>query len=555
MACLTEIGKRIQAAIERDPKDYRAYEDMLSAAKVMKEQGKKKLTYTTTGNLRKLIGNGLKIGCDLERLMPIYRECLKIEAFDLFDSYLLFLEIDREPSARFYQPRRRVLFPIVQAMQDLVDDKLDELFISQPPRTGKTTMIMMFLTWVMGRDSEKSNLYSAYSSIITDAFYNGLLEILNDPYTYNWNQVFPKSKIVSTNGKDATFDIDRRKRYHSFTARSLYGTLNGATDSNGFLISDDLIGGIEEALNPERLNSAWAKVDNNLLTRAKEGAKVIWCGTRWSMVDPIGKRLEMLEGDLRFRQIRYRVIDLPAMNENDESNFNYDFGVGFSTDYYRQRRASFERNNDIASWNAGYMQKPVEREGTLFMPSDFRYFNGVLPDAPPDTVFMAVDPSFGGGDYVAAPVCYRYGEDVYVVDVVYNNGHKKMTIPLLVNAIKKWNIQSVQVEANKSTSGYKDELEKQLKDSGIRINLTYKPAPTNQGKIERIWSRAPEMRDYMIFLEQDKREKYYEQFMQNVFSFKTLVLKQHDDAPDSLAQAIDMMRTPSRKIQIFSRTF
>lgn len=555
MACMTDIGKSIQNAIERNPRNYEAYEDLLSLAKSAKQAKKMKLCYQLTYKLRQLVGAGINKGGELGHLFPVYKEALHIEARDIFDSYLLFLEIDREPKDRFYQPRRKVLFPIVQGMQDLVNDKLDELFIAQPPRTGKTTLLMLFLTWIIGRDSERSNLYSAYSDTITNAFYNGVLEIITDDHTYNWKEVFPKAKIVATNSKDETINIDRRKRYPSVTCRSLYGTLNGACDCNGFLISDDLIGGIEEALNPDRMMSAWSKVDNNFLPRAKENAKILWCGTRWSLQDPAGQRMELLEGDLRFQRRRYKIINLPALNADGESNFQYDYGVGFSTEYYIQRRASFEKNNDIASWNAQYMQQPVEREGTLFYPSDFRYFNGVLPDVAPDNVFMAIDPSFGGGDFVASPICYRYGEDVYVVDVIYNNGNKKLTVPLIVKAIMKWDVQSVQVEANKATLGYKDEIEKQLKEWGLRINLTYKPAPTNEGKVERIYNRAPEIRDYMIFLETDKRERYYEQFMQNVFGFKTLVRKQHDDAPDSLAQAIDMMRTPSRKLQIFSRTF
>ena len=126
-----------------------------------------------------------------------------------------------------------------------------------PPRVGKTTMLMMFVTWLVGRDSEKSNLYSAYSDVITSAFYNGCLEIINDPATYLWHDVFPTAKVVSTNAKDETFNIDRKKRYPSLTCRSLYGTLNGACDCNGLLLSDDLIGGIEEALNKDRLASAW----------------------------------------------------------------------------------------------------------------------------------------------------------------------------------------------------------------------------------------------------------------------------------------------------------
>lgn len=162
----------------------------------------------------------------------------------------------------FINPRRKVLKRAVDALQKLTDDELDELFISMPPRVGKTTILMFFVTWLIGRNSELSNLYSAYSDTITKAFYNGVLEIINDPVTYLWHDVFPNAKLVQTNSQDETINIDRKKRYPSLTCRSLYGTLNGACDCNGFEISDDLIGGIEEALNKDRLVSAWSKVDN-----------------------------------------------------------------------------------------------------------------------------------------------------------------------------------------------------------------------------------------------------------------------------------------------------
>ena len=484
----------------------------------------------------------------------IHNQALLIDSRYEFDAFMLYIESERKPEERFYLPRRKQLKRVVDALQKMEDGELDELFLSMPGRVGKTTVVMFFLLWVMGRDTERSNLYSAYSSMIIDAMYNGLLEIINDPTTYKYTDVFPSVHLVSTDGKDTKFNFNRKKRYPTFTGRSLYGTLNGACDCNGYLIADDLLSGIEEALSPDRLATAWGKVDNNLLTRKKEHAKVIFIGTRWAMQDPIGIRQDLLMNDPKYKDLRFEVIDLPALDENDESNFDYDYGVGFSTKYYHQRRASFERNNDMASWLAQYQCTPIERSGALFEPDGMRYYNGVLPDVEPDRVFMVVDPAWGGGDYVAAPVCFQYGDDIYVHDVVFNNGDKKITIPLLANKIKEHKVAACRVEATKMTEGYKDELNQKLKEMSIRINLTSKPAPrTVGGKNQRIFDKAPEIRDNMVFRESGTRSKEYEMFMQNVFGFKMLGKNKNDDAPDSLAMGIDMAFSSLAKIKIMQR--
>ena len=474
-----------------------------------------------------------------------------------FDAFLQALEWERRPEDRFYIPRRKGLAPIVNGIQALSDDKLDELFISMPPRVGKSTLMMMYMTWMMGRNPELSNLYCSYSDTLTGAFYNGVLEVINDPDTYQWHEIFQHAQIVRTNNQEEWVDINRKKRYHSLTCRSLYGTLNGACDATGLLISDDLLSGIEEALNKDRLETVWGKVDNNMLTRAKldQGCKLLWCGTRWSLQDPIGKRIDTLTGSEKFRTRRFKVINVPALNENDESNFDYQYGVGFSTETYHQRRASFERNDDMASWLSQYQGEPIEREGTLFSAGSLRYYNGVLPDEPPVRVFMAVDPAFGGADRSAGPVCFKYDNgDIYVPDVLFTDGDKTVSQPFIVALIKRYNIAAVQVEASKTIEAYVDELESRLKQEGIRINLTSKPASSQLSKTDRIFDKAPDIRERMIFLDQGKRSKEYSLFMQNVFSFKVMSKsKQHDDAPDSLAQAIEMDSLVSAKAKVYSR--
>lgn len=539
---------KIFAEIKKAPEKIGAYTDLFSLSMT---EG----LHRENREMRDLLARQIQMGRgDLGAFFDLYKRSLLFDAPVDFDSYMLYLEINRPARERFYAPRRRIMRRVAGYLQALADDQLDELFLSMPPRVGKTTVLMFYLTWILGRDSELSNLYSAYSDVITKALYNGVLEIIEDPVTYLWHDVFPEAKIVSTNSADETLNLDRRKRYPSLTARSLYGTLNGACDCRGMLISDDLISGIEEAMNKDRLVSAWAKVDNNLIPRAKETAKILWCGTRWSMIDPIGVRLDLLENDPEYKTRRVANINLPALDADDESNFEYDYGVGFSTGYYRQRRASFERNNDTASWAAQYQGDPIEREGALFTPEGLRYYNGVLPEGEPDRVFMAVDPAFGGGDYVSGPIACQYGEDLYICDVVFDNGDKKVTQPLIADAIARNGVQAAQFEATKATEAYKEGVEALLKQKKIRLNITTKAAPTDKAKYQRIFDCAPDIRDHMIFLESGKRNKAYSLFMQNVLSYKTLGKNKNDDGPDSLTMLWNMTRF-APKVEVFKRPF
>lgn len=423
--------------------------------------------------------------------------------------------------------------------------------------THNTTLMMFFFMWVMGRNSERSNLYCSYTDSVVKVLYNGILEVLNDAHTYAYKDVFPAKNVASTDAKDLLINLDRKKRYASFTGRSLYGTLNGACDCNGYLVGDDLISGIEEAMSPDRLSAAWAKVDNNMLPRAKESAKVLWIGTRWSLTDPQGRRMDLLTNDPRYKERRWRALNTPALDENDESNFTYRFGVGFSSEYYKQRRASFERNNDMASWYAQYQGEPIERNGQLFEPDGMRYFNGVLPDEAPDRVFMAIDPAWGGGDFCAAVVVYQYGTDLYIPDVVFDNGDKRVTQPEIVGAIKRHNVSAVKVEGTKMTASYGEDIDAELRKQGIRVNMQINTSHfTGTGKRQRIFDQSPEIKERMIFLSDGKRPKRYSLFMQNLFSF-TVTGKEakHDDAPDVCAMAIQFAFFGMSKAEVIASPF
>lgn len=554
--------EKFRGMAKRDPYNVGLYEKGYALLREWAEEEKKpgiEGLKWLSGDIRGRMGQYIKADLGLAREMnELYRRVLLTAAPEDFDSFMLALEVNRPPEEQFWKPRRGKLMPICEALQAMEDGELDELFLSCPPRIGKTTLVMMFVLWVMGRNSERSNLYCSYTTMPVNTFYDGLMEVIKDPVTYDYGAIFEGVPITGTNAKDCTLDLGRDKRYHSFTGRPIGGSLNGSCDSNGYIIADDLVSGIEEALSKERLASLWYKVENNFITRAKESCKRLWIGTRWSLVDPEGLRLELLQNEPKYRGVRYRYINLPALNEKDESNFDYGYGVGFSTDYYQMRRVSFERNNDAASWLAQYQGEPVERDGAVFNPDDFRYYNGVLPEGvDPDRVFMAVDPAWGGGDYVAGPVIYQYGDDLYVADVVYDNSDKRVTQPLIVKKVLDHGVQALFIEATKMTASYPQEVDATLREKGVRVNIQSTTKHfTGTGKEQRIFDKAPDIRERMIFLESGKRSKEYEMFMQNLYSFTIGKKNLHDDAPDSLCIALAMaIFGGTNRVEIIKRPF
>ena len=507
--------------------------------------------------MQKRIREDMKSGGPVLDLYEAYSQSLLMEAPWDFEQYMLYCEIDRPPEEKFYQPRMKTLRPVVQAMQALEDNELDEIFLSQPPRTGKTTLMDFFVTWEIGKHPNGSCLYSSMSDGVTKQFYLGLLEIIRDPYTYHWDKVFPNSPVVKVNAADQTVNCLRKTRYPSITCRSIEGTLNGACDCDNILIADDLCKGLEQAINKDVMAKLWARTQTDLLSRGKQGAKKLWIGTRWSLIDPIGCRVEMLKNEPKLAHVRWKEILLPALDEHDESNFNWKYGIGFDTQTFQGIRAGYERNNDMASWNAVYQQQPIEREGSLFASGDMRFYNGVLPEGEPARKFMAVDPAFGGSDFTAAPVCYQYDNDIYVVDVVYTDGDKRESIPALAKAVQKWRVGTMQIEANKMTEGYAEELQSFMRNNNVYCTVTTKPAPNNVSKEQRIFDRAPEIRESFLFLENGLRPKHYQQFMDNVFSFTIMGRRnRHDDAPDSLAMAASMVfRFQNNFVHAFKRVF
>ena len=462
-----------------------------------------------------------------------------------FDAYCIYLEKPRAPERRFYLPRRSVLLPLVNDLQDLFDGELDFLGISLPPRVGKSTLCILFMTFVMGHRPLAASVMSGHSDKLTDGFYREILNILTDDTQYLWAEVFPGVKLVDNSAKNETIDLVKKKRFPTITCRSISGTLTGAVEigTGGILYVDDIIEDLEESLNPVRLQNKYDAYLNQLKDRKKLGASELMVGTRWNVADPLGRIEEQYRDNPRYR---FRVI--PALNDEGESNFNYKYGVGFDTAYYEDMKASI----DDATWMAKYMGNPYIREGLLFPADELRYYNGTLPDGEPDRKIAVVDTAWGGGDSLCMPIAYVYGEDVYIADVVFNNGDKTVTRPVVIGKLKKHHPHMVRWESNNGGDEYGSIVDEALRKDGVRINMSYKKAPTNQSKLSRIIQFAPDIKNF-YFLNEKNRSSEYEKFMREITLFTVSGKNLHDDSVDALAMLSDFMGNGIKVVSVGKR--
>lgn len=443
-----------------------------------------------------------------------------------FDSYLLYVEKNRDPEDRYYQPRRNKIYWLVQKMQRLIDDELDILSISMPPGTGKTTLGEFFISFVMGHYPNTPNLMSSHSGFMTRMFYDAVLNIITSN-EYCWSDVFPDIVFEGNNAKEETINLGRWQPFKTLTCRPIRGSLTGVTRCEGFLYVDDLVSGIEEALSIDRLDKLYGEYTTDLKSRKKKKAKEIHIATRWSVHDVIGRLERMYEGNPRAEFVAVPDID----PQTGKSNFDYDYDVGFDEKYFHD----MEMSMDDVSYRCLYKSDPIEREGILYHPTELQRYIGGLPDREPDSILAICDTKDTGTDYNFLGVFYQYGDRYYLEDLVFKNIDPGTLDELNSDMLVKHHVQQAQFESNKEGSRTANEVERLVKAKGGRCHITKKY--TTQNKETKIIVNSSWVKEHVIFKDITEYEPKsdYGVMMSFLCSYTQLGKNKHDDAPDTLA--------------------
>lgn len=487
-----------------------------------------------------------------DRMLDLYYKTHLFDAPHFFDSFCIYIEKDRAPEKQFYMPRRKQLLRCVEGIQKLEEGKLHTLAISLAPGVGKTTLAEFGLAWTSGRNPFLGNLVGSHNNSFLEGVYGEMLRIFDPQGEYKWGDVFPGMGVINTNAKNLMIGIGYNKsddmRFKTLQmGGSLGSQLSGRVRASNWLYLDDPVDGIETAMSRERLDKLWQTVYTDFFQRAiGNRVKRLVIGTRWSLADPIGRLEEYYSGDPGAMFIREPVLD-----ENDESRFDYPYGLGYTTEALHKQRDMM----DSPSWESIYQQQPIEREGQLYAPEELRrYFD--LPEKDPDAVLAIVDTKEQGADYCVCPIFYQYANDFYLDAIICDNGKVEVVQERIAKILVDRKVKQCRIESNRGGTIFAQNVEKRVKELGGMTSIQTRWTQTN--KETRIQTNSALVKEHVLFKDESlyAKDREYRDAMTQLTTYSMMGKNKNDDVPDALAMFVDWQMSDRANIAtIIKRKF
>lgn len=544
-----KLSGSIRAVIDRRPGDNGAYSDLFSLCREWEtedfsaahEVNKELLALSANQVVR---GGGAKF-------YEQWRRCLLFEAPHDFDSFMTYIELDRKSEKRFYAPRKHYLRPMVQGFQDVLDGKLRLLTISMPKRAGKSQTGINFVNMLSGKFPDRSTLMEGTGDDLVKSFYNGCLEYLTVPNEYLFYDVFPDARLIQTNADSKTINLKSKSRFPTIMCRSIDARQVGLSEATNVLYLDDCVEGREETKNRQRLDDKWEVISGDIMGRAIEGTPMVFTGTRYSLYDPIGRVQEHAQRE----GWAWRAIEIPALDlVTDESNYEYEREGKkvFTTAYFREQRELLSAEQ----FESEFQQQPFEAKGLLFNKDELNYFFELPKDRDPDTIIAVGDTAESGSDSTSMPVAKIYGNDVYIVDVVFDDSPAEVTKPECAKCLIENKVASAVFESNNAGQYYARDVDQIIRERGYSVGIRTKRTISN--KQTRIEFASDNIKKNFYFKHPStyKRGSQYWNFMKEVTTYTRSGKVPHDDAPDSLSLLENEIRMLSGgKVEVFKRPY
>lgn len=549
-----KLKTQIEKAIRIHPMEVEPYDDLFNLCREY-EKIDFPVAHEWNHALRSYVGLTLRSAVErgdftaAERFNDLLFRSLLFGAPHFFDDYLQAVEFGKPLDKKFYQPRRHYLKRYVDAYQEILDGKLDFLSISMPKRAGKSQLGINFTNMLSGKYPDRSTLMEGTGDDLVKSFYLGCLEYLQTPSDYHFYDIFPESKLVQTNADTKILNLLHKSRFPTVMCRSIDARQVGLSEATNLLYLDDCVEGREEAKNRQRLDDKWEIISGDIIGRAIEGTPIVICGTRYSLYDPIGH----LQEEMKKQGKRMKVIETPALDPvTDESNFEYmrEGKKIFTTQYFRDQREMLSAEQ----FESEFQQQPFEAKGLLFPEKSLNRFFELPVDRDPDSVIAVCDTADTGADYCAMPIAAVYGDEVYIVDVVFDDSPPETTKPECAAALINNKAVAATFESNNAGSYFARDVQQILTERKYTCNIRTKRTISNKQTRIEFASDTIIKKFYFKDPSTYARNSQYAEFMKQVTTYTRSGKVPHDDAPDSLSLLENELRgLVGAKVEIFKR--
>lgn len=412
--------------------------------------------------------------------------------------------------------KRKKLDDVINAFQFVYDSykngKQVRIAISTPPRAGKSYTTSLFCAFMLGQFPKESIMRNTCTSTLRDKLMKDVGGMLS---SQKWKDCFETNNYLKINNSTQV-SLETATQISCFGA-GVGGTIIGLGASM-LAITDDVFNKMEDALSGIKNERVVSWDESAMGSRLEGNCCRIDIGTRWTKDDIIGRNLDRYD----------MIVKIPALDKNGNSNFP----EVQTTEQYKNTKKYI---SDI-TWNAEYMQEPMDIQGQLFKSDELKYFD-TIPGIPEANIAVC-DTADTGEDYLSSPMFKKFGERYYLYDVVFTQLNMDFSGPMIEGAYIDNRVEIARFESNNGGKLFAKDIEKRVP----RCSFYWKQTTSN--KETRILTDFFWIKKHVIF-RYPYDEKYhpegykegsdYDLFMRQVTTYIKGKKDQHDDAPDSLS--------------------
>lgn len=430
-------------------------------------------------------------------------------------------------------------------LDEFIRGDIKNLMVFMPPQHGKSELSTRRVPAKLLGDAPNSKIgVVAYNHTIASKFNRDVQRIMSSP---EYAEIYPKSTLNNRNVRTADNYLKNADEFevvnHEGSLVSV-GVGGGLTSRKlDIAIMDDLYKDAADAWSIVKRQSVQDWYDTVLRTRLHNNSQQLLVFTRWHEEDLAGYLL-------RTEPDNWEVVMFEAIKEKyDEPVDIREVGQALWPEQHSLESLLRIKKNNPVVFDSLYQQNPTPKEGILFVEDELNRFKmSDIQDTKPDGIVAVVDTADEGEDSLCSPVGYLYGNDVYIVDVVFSQDPVEITQPMVAELLDRHNVDRAKFESNNGGKGYAQKV-KELKRG--RTNIKWEHTASN--KHTRIIMKSGDIKANFYFRTDIEDHPEYKAYLYELTHYAKNGKSKHDDAADGTTMLAEFVIANQSKARVSRR--